>query len=144
MACGLAESLPEPDMQAIERAERYSDPMEHRWGQRVSVEAPVRLYLDDAALGRGLLRNISTSGALIETSLQIPVFANLVVALPTIGEASPQIHELAASVVRRVPAGVAVEWRDMACPAIVALIERVTGKHVADLLEDQAFAERRA
>lgn len=123
-------------------AERFSDPMEHRWGQRVTLEVPVRLYFNDAALGRGLLRNVSASGALIETSLEIPVFANLVVALPASGEASPQIHELPASVVRRVPAGVAVEWRDMACPAIVALIERVTGQRAAELLDDEAFAGR--
>src|SRR5688572_10757041 len=90
-----------PHMQAAERTERYSDPMEHRWGQRVTLEVPVRLYLDDAALGRGLLRNVSISGALIETSLDQPVFSNLVVALPAISEAGPQVHELAASVVRR-------------------------------------------
>jgi hypothetical protein len=130
-------------MRTVESAERYPDPMEHRWGQRVTLEAPVRLYFDDAALGRGVLRNVSTSGALIETSLEIPVFANLVVALPTIGEASPQIHELAASVVRRVPVGVAVEWRDMACPAIVELIERLTGKRAAEFLEDEVFARPR-
>jgi hypothetical protein len=129
-------------MQAVKRAERYSDPMEHRWGQRVTLQAPVRLYLDDAALGRGLLRNVSISGALIETSLEIPVFSNLVVALAGIGAGGPQIHELAACVVRRLPTGVAVEWRDMACPAVVALMERITGKHVAALCDDSAFTTR--
>ncbi len=126
-------------MQAAERTERYSDPLEHRWGQRVTLEVPVRLYLDDAALGRGLLRNVSISGALIETSLELPVFSNLVVALPGIGEAGPQIQELAACVVRCLPARIAVEWRDMACPAVVALLERITGKRVAALCDDDAF-----
>lgn len=129
-------------MQAAERIERYSDPMEHRWGERVTLEVPVRLYLDDAALGRGLLRNVSISGALIETSLELPVFSNLVVALAETGTSNPRIHELAASVVRRLPAGLAVEWRDMACPAVVALLERITGKRVAALSDDPAFATR--
>ncbi len=129
-------------MQAVECAERYSDPMEHRWGQRVTLEVPVRLYFDDAVLGRGMLRDVSISGALIETSLDIPVFANLTVALPAIEEAGPQIHELAANVVRRVATGVAVEWRDMACPAVVALMERITGKRVTALCDDLAFMAR--
>jgi hypothetical protein len=129
-------------MQAAERTERYSDPMEHRWGQRVTLEVPVRLYFDDAALGRGLLRNVSISGALIETSLEIPVFSNLVVALAEIGAAKLQIHELAATVVRRLPAGLAVEWRDMACPAVVALMERITGKRLAALCDDSAFTTK--
>ena len=129
-------------MQAAERTERYSDPMEHRWGERVTLEVPVRLYLDDAALGRGLLRNVSISGALIETSLELPVFSNLVVALAETGTANPRIHELAVTVVRRMPAGLAVEWRDMACPAVVALLERITGKRVAALSDDPAFATR--
>ncbi len=116
--------------------------MEHRWGQRVTLEVPVRLYFDDAALGRGLLRNVSISGALIETSLELPVFSNLVVAMAEIGAAKLQIHELAATVVRRLPAGLAVEWRDMACPAVVALMERITGKRIAALCDDSAFTTR--
>ena len=129
-------------MPATEHAERYSNPMEHRWGQRVTLEVPVRLYLDDAALGRGLLRNVSVSGALIETSLEIPVFSNIVVALPARSETGPQIHELAANVVRRLTAGIAVEWRDMACPAVVTLMERITGQRVAALCDDSAFTTR--
>jgi hypothetical protein len=129
-------------MQAVERAERYSDPMEHRWGQRVTLEVPVRLYLDDAALGRGLMRNVSISGALIETSLEIPVFTNIVVALASIEKSGPRIHELAASVVRSLPTGLGVEWRDMACPAVVALMERITGKRMAALCDDSAFTTK--
>jgi hypothetical protein len=129
-------------MQVAEYTERYADPMEHRWGQRVTLEVPVRLYLDDTALGRGLLRNVSISGALIETSLDFPAFSNIVVALTGVEKAGPQIHELAASVVRRLPAAIAVEWRDMACPAVVALMERITGKRVAALCDDPAFTTR--
>jgi hypothetical protein len=120
-------------MHAIKSAERYSDPMEHRWGQRITVEVPVLLEVGARSLGRGVIRNASMSGALIETALELPVFGNLVVSIPGVGN-------LAASVVRCEPGRFAVEWRDMACPSIVALLERVTGRRATALVEDECFA----
>jgi len=126
-------------MQAAERVERYSDPMEHRWGQRVTLEVPVRLVFAGRMLGRGVLRDVSISGALIESALELPVFANVVVALPSPGETTPGSIELHACVVRRAAGGFAVEWRDMASPAIVGLLERATGRHVATLVDDETI-----
>ena len=127
-------------MQAIQYAERHSDPTEHRWGQRVTLEVPIRLYVEGRALGRGILRNASISGALIETALELSRYTNLVVSMPTMSEVTTGSHDLAACVVRQAPGGFAVEWRDMACPAIVTLLERITGQRAAELLEDQAFS----
>ena len=126
-------------MQAAERVERYSDPMEHRWGQRVTLEIPVTLAVAGRTLGRGVVRNASISGALIETALELPVFSNLVVSLPSHGESAPRTADLHACLVRRAPAGFAVEWRDMACPSIVALLERATGRRSDALVEDECF-----
>jgi hypothetical protein len=130
-------------MQAIRSAERHSDPNEHRWGQRVTLEVPVKLLVDGRALGRGVLRNASISGGLIETALELSRCTNLVVSMPAMSEVIPGPHDLAACVVRQAPGGFAVEWRDMACPAIVAMLERITGQRAAELLEDQAFTRRR-
>jgi hypothetical protein len=130
-------------MQTAESAERYTDPMEHRWGQRLTLELPVRLEVGGRALGQGVLRNLSVSGALIETSLELPVFTNLVVTLPASHEIAGQSAGLAASLVRAAPGGFAVEWRDMACPLVVALLERMAGRPVAALCEDPAFTHRR-
>ena len=124
-------------MHAIKRTERLSDPMEHRWGQRFTVELPVRLDAGGRALGRGVLRNASISGALIETALELSVFSNLVVSIPSVGD-------LAASVVRSAPGSFAIEWRDMSCPSIVALLERVTGQRATELVEDVAFTHGRS
>ena len=126
-------------MQAAERVERYTDPMEHRWGQRVTLEIPVTLAAAGRTLGRGVVRNASISGALIETALELPVFSNLVVSLPSHGESAPRTADLHACLVRRAPAGFAVEWRDMACPSIVALLERATGRRSDALVEDECF-----
>ena len=124
----------------MERVERYSDPMEHRWGQRVTLETPVKLAVAGRTLGRGVLRNVSISGALIETALELSVFSNLVVSLPAAGESTPGSTDLPACVVRRALGGFAVEWRDMACPEIVALLERATGRRVAALVHDEFIA----
>jgi len=131
-------------MQAAERVERYTDPMEHRWGQRVTLEIPVTLAVAGRTLGRGVVRNASISGALIETALELPVFSNLVVSLPSHGESAPRTADLHACLVRRAPAGFAVEWRDMACPAIVALLERATGRRAVALVEDECFKGNRS
>ena len=131
-------------MQAAERVERYTDPMEHRWGQRVTLEIPVTLAVAGRTLGRGVVRNASISGALIETALELPVFSNLVVSLPSHGESAPRTADLHACLVRRAPAGFAVEWRDMACPSIVALLERATGRRSDALVEDECFKGNRS
>lgn len=126
-------------MQAIQCVERRTNPTEHRWGQRVTLELPVTLQVGGRTLGRGVMRNASISGALIQTALELPTYTNLVVSMPTLSEITAGAHELPAWVVRRAPGGFAVEWRDMACATIVTLLERVTGHPEAELLEDEAF-----
>jgi len=71
-------------------------------------------------------------------------FGNLVVSLPSHGESAPRTADLHACLVRRAPAGFAVEWRDMACPAIVALLERATGRRAVALVEDECFKGNRS
>jgi hypothetical protein len=93
----------------------HSVPTEHRWGHRFPLDVPVRLIVGGRAMGQGLLRNASISGGMIESALELPVFTNLMVKLP-------KGAELAAWVVRRVPHGLGVEWRDMACAEINALL----------------------
>ena len=131
-------------MHASEQAVRTSDVMEHRWGRRIPLEVPVRLDLGGRSIGHGLLRDASVSGALIETSLELPVFTNLVVVLPKTSGVAPHQAELAACVVRREVAALAVEWRDMACQSIVELLEKYSGLDGASLRDDPAFKTRRS
>ena len=101
--------------------QRAFDSTEMRFGQRVELQLPVKLEAGDGAIGTGILRDISISGALIETALELPVFTNLVVTLPAPGESAPP-RTLAACVMRRCPTGVGIEWRDMACATLTALL----------------------
>ena len=67
-----------------------TDPASARFGERIPFELPVRLSADGRALGRGLIRNASISGALIETALELPLHTNLVVTLLLPGEGTPK------------------------------------------------------
>jgi hypothetical protein len=83
--------------------------MEHRWGQRMPCRAVVRISDGKQASGAGRVRDISSSGAFIETALDIPVYARI--ALSVLGnESAAHAVELSATVVRVDRDGFAVEW----------------------------------
>ncbi len=95
--------------------------MEHRWGARVPLDLPVRLELAGELLGHGRLRNASISGALLITASRLPVLAALDVVVTTTAAPEGRIT-LPACVVRRSAGALGLEWRDMACDALVALL----------------------
>ena len=113
--------------------------MEHRWGQRVALGLPVHL-----AAGRttalGILRDASISGGFIESILDPPLYTNLgVIVLVGTGETRRAV-ELPCSVTRRERGGFGVEWRDMACAPLLALL-RETGAEFARLTtRDRVFS----
>jgi len=83
--------------------------MEHRWGQRMPCRATVRLTAGAGIHGAGRVRDISSSGAFIETALDLP--ANTRVELVVFGnESATHAVEFKAIVVRVDRAGVGVEW----------------------------------
>jgi hypothetical protein len=103
--------------------------MEHRWGARVPLDLPVRLELAGELLGYGRLRNASISGALVITASKLPVLAALDVVVTTTAAREGRIV-LPACVVRRAGGAIAVEWRDMACDTLVALLRAADGHSV--------------
>jgi PilZ domain len=83
--------------------------MEHRWGQRIPCQAHVRLSASDGISGAGRVRDVSSSGAFIETTLELPVYAR--VALLVLGnESATRVVEITASVARVGRGGIGVEW----------------------------------
>jgi hypothetical protein len=84
--------------------------MEHRWGQRVSADVIVRLIGSPGAIGTGRLRNVSATGAFVQTSLDLPPLTP--VRVEWVEGPLPASHRCAgrAYVVRQVAAGVGIEW----------------------------------
>lgn len=90
--------------------------MEHRWGERVEVVRAVLLVSQphrecDPVLG--VLRNVSVSGAYVETSREMPVLSQITVEF--------EGANIEACVVRRDAHGIGLEWSEFAPPEIVAL-----------------------
>jgi hypothetical protein len=97
--------------------------MEHRWGQRVTATLPVTIVVDRRRSGMGRVKNVSVSGALLETPIDIPINAN--VSISPSGKTLVS-GEICGCVVRTLPGGFAVEWRDMASPPVIALMESIS------------------
>jgi hypothetical protein len=63
--------------------------------------------------GGGRLRDVSMSGAFLETALPLPLYSQLAVAIPREPD-SRRRDEFIAIVVRREPGGVGIEWLESA------------------------------
>jgi hypothetical protein len=95
--------------------------MEHRWGQRMPCRALVRLSAGFDINGAGRVRDISSSGAFIETALELAVHTRLV--LFVLGnESAARAAEFTASVVRVDRDGVGVEWCDSPAGSICTAV----------------------
>jgi hypothetical protein len=125
-------------MQTITREKAVRRPiMEHRWGERVALDLPVRLELAGELLAHGRLGNASISGAWVTTPAKLPVLAavDVVLSLPGVPEGR---LALPAWVVRRETGGLGLEWRDMACDSVVTLLREVDA-HAQPWRKDVAF-----
>ena len=96
--------------------------MEHRWGNRSIVDLPVSICGASVA-GRGVLRNVSSTGGYIETALPLAALTmvRVQIARDTHGLAPADAWGL---VVRQDRDGVGVEWCD-AAPVDISLGQSV-------------------
>jgi hypothetical protein len=112
--------------------------MEHRWGNRVDVDLPVRVEIGGKLVAMGSMRNASISGALITVRANLPPLATLTVTIHTSVNGRGYYLELPASVVRSEPDAFAIEWRDMACQGLLDLLHGLrTDAHLFE--RDTAF-----
>jgi len=82
--------------------------MEHRWGHRFSVSIPVRLTLSSGVVVWGRIRDLSASGAFVESVYSLPLSA-----LVTLELRNCPVPVLSASVVRLDAEGVGLEWCEL-------------------------------
>jgi len=94
--------------------------MEHRWGRRRPCKARVAVSAGSGVAGIGRLRNVSISGALMETSLPLSLFTQIAVAV--LRDDGSRYAEFTATVVRRGPDGIGIEWAESASGPICAAL----------------------
>lgn len=87
--------------------------MEHRWGDRIEIDLPVRIS-GTQITGNGTLRNLSVSGAFIETSLPLESLAlvRIRIARGPHGPRAPIV--VWGFVVRHETPGIGIEWCELA------------------------------
>jgi PilZ domain len=96
--------------------------MEHRWGERIPMSLKVRLVSRPGAIGSGRLRDVSLSGAFVQTDLKLPVFTHVAIEFKLNQGNVNEIQEVAACVARRVDDGLGVEWCEFAPQVIRDLL----------------------
>jgi hypothetical protein len=84
--------------------------MEHRCGDRISTDIPVRLVALPGTIGPGRIVNVSMTGAYVETQLKLPLLS--LVALEPVKRTHRDgaVARLEAYVVRLDEAGIGIEW----------------------------------
>jgi PilZ domain-containing protein len=95
--------------------------MEHRWGRRLEIGGRVQLRGVGSAVA-GQLRNLSISGAFIETRLSVPPSTRLTIEWDVKWYGRTESCRIAAYVVRSDASGIAVEWCDVAPEWILAML----------------------
>jgi hypothetical protein len=113
--------------------------MEHRWGERIDLDCSARLDSYDGTVGAGRLRNASISGAFIATAVRLAPLTPLNIVLTAGKGASRRRIELPACVTRSSREGIAVEWRDMAVPTLVALLREAGASEGVLRTRDRVF-----
>jgi PilZ domain len=100
--------------------------MEHRWGQRVRVDWPVRIKGKTFNRLRARLSDLSLSGAFIQVDMDVRILCRLQVAL-NVSHLTPNAVSLHAHVVRKGYRGVGIEWAALA-PATYRSLLRMASR----------------
>ncbi len=94
---------------------------ERRWGARIEIDLAIHIEYAREQSAPARLRNVSKSGALIECSIELPVFTPLRVKIPTVSDRIAAPIWLNARVVRAEHPHLGVEWRDFEPASLTVL-----------------------
>jgi hypothetical protein len=95
--------------------------MEHRCGDRRPANFAVRLILPPREVLLGRIRDISLSGAFVQTYRELPPLSRILVDFRTVvGAAAPALRRIEGYVVRNGKTGVGIEWAEFAPPTVHA------------------------
>lgn len=83
--------------------------MDHRWGNRIAVDLPVSIGRR-GTMAAGRLRNISISGAYVETLTRLPTLAMVNLRIGGGNGGNPPMADLWGYVMRHDGRGIGIEW----------------------------------
>ena len=117
--------------------------MEHRWGERVRVDFPVRVMAHRYSVRDGRLSDLSVSGALVEMDFEARVLSRIQVAivLPLWPKhLSPVVEAYVARKYKKRNFG--IEWCEFAPAAIGELLRAVASRPHIHLRRHEASASQ--
>jgi hypothetical protein len=114
--------------------------MEHRWGERVPVDFPVRVTALRFSVREGRLSDLSVSGALIRAELEVRVLSRIQIALVLPLWPKHESPVVEAYVVRRHRDGFGIEWCEFAPHAVSELLHAVVTRPYAHMRRPAAPA----
>lgn len=115
--------------------------MEHRWGFRYLLDMSVRLEGLPKLLALARLRDVSSSGAYIETSAAPALDSRVLLELGCRTDPSGGRCHVPAYVVRRDERGIGVEWCEFAPQPVLTLIATSWQAEVSDRRKDRAASQ---
>jgi hypothetical protein len=107
--------------------------MEHRWGERVRVDFPVRITALRFSMRDGRLADLSVSGALLKTVLDLRVLSRIQIAIVMPLWPKHDAPLVEAYVARKYRDGFGVEWCEFAPPAVTRLLSATVNRPYANI-----------
>jgi PilZ domain len=105
--------------------------MEHRWGERVPINFPVRLKSHPFIKRDGRLTNLSVSGAYIETAAHLRTLGRIEVSIPASRWTKHEGSVISGYVMRKYPRGFGIEWCEFAPASVSRLLRTVVKRRYA-------------
>jgi hypothetical protein len=96
--------------------------MEHRFGHRVSTQVRVRIGVSPQSFSTGHIRNLSVSGAFVQTSVRPAPTGSVRVCFDERHSHGSLKFELDAYLVRSTPDGLGLEWAESESAILLALL----------------------
>jgi hypothetical protein len=114
--------------------------MEHRWGQRVGVDIPVRITGHPFSVRIGRLSNLSVSGAFIKADFDLRLLSRIQVAIELPHRSRHDAPIIAAYVARKNKDGIGVEWCEFAPPDVTRMLQSITARRYIRLRKREPLA----
>jgi hypothetical protein len=102
--------------------------MEHRWGERVQVDFPVRVTAHRYSVRDGRLADLSVSGALVKAEFEARVLSRIQVAIVLPLWPKHESPVIEAYVARKFKHAFGIEWCEFAPPAVSELLRAVASR----------------
>ncbi len=112
--------------------------MEHRWGERIGVDIPVRITGHPFTVRTGRLSNLSVSGAFIRAEIDVRLLARILVAIDLPYGTKCDAPMVPAFVARKLKDGIGIEWCEFKPPAINRLLQSSSARHYHHRRDDRA------